>query len=104
MPNTELYPTLDRVLVRPAAAKQETAGGIIIPEGSGDHYAEGVVVKVGEGRTRASGGFKVREPVNLEPGDTVLYSKVAGIPIKWNGEKLLLMREEDILAVVVSVP
>jgi len=91
----ELQPTLDRILVRPKAAEKETAGGIIMPEGAGSPHAEGEVVAVGPGRWMTSG--KQARP-GVDPGDTILYARMAGVPVTYGGEKLLLLREEDILA------
>lgn len=83
-------PLHDRVIVRPAAAEEKTAGGIIIPDTAKEKPQRGTVVSAGPG--------KKDEPVTVKSGDTVLYSKYAGTEITINGEDLLIMRESDILA------
>lgn len=83
-------PLHDRVIVRPAAAEEKTAGGIIIPDTAKEKPQKGTVVSAGPG--------KKDEPVTVKSGDTVLYSKYAGTEIRLNGEDLLIMRESDILA------
>jgi chaperonin GroES len=85
-------PIHDRVIVRPAAAEEKTAGGIIIPDTAKEKPQKGVVVAVGAG--------KKDEPMTVKVGDTVLYGKYAGTEIQIEFEELLIMRESDILAVV----
>jgi chaperonin GroES len=85
-------PLHDRVIVKPAAAEEKTAGGIIIPDTAKEKPQRGTVVAAGPG--------KKDEPVTVKPGETVLYGKYAGTEIQINGEDLLIMRESDILAIV----
>ncbi len=85
-------PIQDRVIVRPAAAEEKTAGGIIIPDTAKEKPQKGVVVAAGAG--------KKDEPMTVKVGDTVLYGKYAGTEINIEFEELLIMRESDILAIV----
>jgi chaperonin GroES len=85
-------PLHDRVIVKPAAAEEKTAGGIIIPDTAKEKPQRGVVIAAGPG--------KKDEPVTVKNGDTVLYGKYAGTEIQIEGEDYLIMRESDILAIV----
>jgi chaperonin GroES len=86
-----IKPLADRVLVRPAQA-EEKVGGIIIPDTAKEKPQHGSVIAVG-------GGTKDEEMV-LKAGDEVLYGKYAGTEVELDGEKLLIMRQSDVLAVV----
>jgi chaperonin GroES len=85
-------PLHDRVIVKPAAAEEKTAGGIIIPDTAKEKPQRGTVIAAGPG--------KKDEPVTVKNGDTVLYGKYAGTEISIEGEDYLIMRESDILAIV----
>jgi chaperonin GroES len=85
-------PLHDRVIVKPAAAEQKTAGGIIIPDTAKEKPQRGIIVAAGPG--------KKDEPVTVKIGDNVLYGKYSGTEIQIDGEDLLIMRESDILAIV----
>lgn len=85
-----LKPLSDRVLVKPAAAEQKTAGGIIIPDSAKEKPLKGEVVAVGPGTKD--------EVMQLGVGDVVLYGKYAGTEVELDGEKFLIMRQSDILA------
>ncbi|MGL5893885.1 MAG: co-chaperone GroES [Bacteroidales bacterium] len=88
----KIKPLADRVLVRPAAAEEKTIGGIIIPDSAKEKPLKGEVLAVGQ-------GTKDEEMV-LKIGETVLYGKFAGTEIEVEGEKLLIMRQSDILATI----
>jgi chaperonin GroES len=90
--NLNAKPLHDRVIVKPSAKEEKSAGGIIIPDTAKEKPQTGVVVAAGPG--------KKDEPVTVKPGDTVLYGKYSGTEIKLNGEDLLIMRESDLLAVL----
>jgi len=90
--NVSISPLHDRVIVKPAAAEEKTAGGIIIPDTAKEKPQRGTVVAAGPG--------KKDEPMTVKKGDTILYGKYAGTEISIEGEDLLIMRESDILAVV----
>jgi chaperonin GroES len=85
-------PLHDRVIVKPAAAEEKTAGGIIIPDTAKEKPQRGTVVAAGAG--------KKDEPMTVKTGDMVLYGKYAGTEISVDGQDLLIMRESDILAIV----
>jgi len=85
-----LQPLSDRVLVKPVAAEQKTASGIIIPDSAKEKPLKGEVIAVGPGTKD--------ETMQLIVGDVVLYGKYAGTEIEVEGEKLLIMRQSDILA------
>jgi chaperonin GroES len=85
-------PLADRVLVRPVAAETTTASGIIIPDSAKEKPLRGEVLAVGN-------GTKDEEMV-LKVGDTILYGKYAGTEIEIESEKLLIMRQSDVLAVI----
>jgi chaperonin GroES len=90
-------PLHDRVLVRRVEAEEKTAGGIIIPDSAKEKPAEGEIVAAGSG-ARADDG-KVT-PLDVKPGDRVLFGKWSGTEVKIDGEDLLIMKESDILGVV----
>jgi len=91
-------PLHDRVLVRRVEAEEKTAGGIIIPDSAKEKPAEGEIVAVGTG-TRADDG-KIT-PLDVKAGDKVLFGKWSGTEVKVDGEDLLIMKESDILGVIV---
>ena len=87
-----IKPLADRVLVVPAPAEERTIGGIIIPDTAKEKPLQGTVLAVGN-------GTKDEEMV-LKAGDTVLYGKYAGTEVELEGEKYLIMRQSDVLAVL----
>lgn len=87
-----IKPLSDRVIIEPAAAETQTASGIIIPDTAKEKPQKGTVVAVGKG--------KKDEPLTVKVGDTVLYGKYAGTDLKFNGKDYLIMREDDILAII----
>lgn len=87
-----IKPLADRVLVLPAPAEEKTIGGIIIPDSAKEKPLKGQVIAIGK-------GTKDEEMV-VKPGDTVLYGKYAGTEIELDGEKYLIMRQSDILAIL----
>lgn len=89
----KIRPLADRVLVNPIAAEEVTVSGIIIPDSAKEKPLKGTVVAVGN-------GTKDEEMV-VKEGDIVLYGKYAGTEIDVEGEKMLIMRQNDILAVVM---
>lgn len=90
-------PLQDRILVLREEGEQITAGGIIIPDTAKEKPLEGKVVSVGPGKTDKDGK---RVPIELKPGDRILFSRYAGTEIKINGVEHLMMREDDILAII----
>ena len=87
-----IKPLADRVLVKPAAAEEKTVSGIIIPDSAKEKPLKGEVIAVGN-------GTKDEEMV-LKAGDTVLYGKYAGTEIELEGEEYIIMRQNDVLAII----
>ena len=87
-----IKPLADRVLILPAPAEEKTIGGIIIPDTAKEKPLKGEVIAVGN-------GTKDEEMV-VKTGDNVLYGKYAGTEIDFDGEKYLIMRQSDILAII----
>lgn len=92
-----LQPLGDRVVVEREESEERTAGGILLPESAKDKPARGTVISVGEGRVMDDGK---RKTLQVKAGDRVLFSSYAGEQFKVGDEELLLMREDDILAVI----
>lgn len=88
----KLRPLADRVIIRPTAAEEVTASGIIIPDSAKEKPLKGEVLAVGEGTKD--------EPMVLRQGDKVLYGKYAGSEFDLDGEKVLIMRQNEVLAVI----
>ena len=97
MSKVTIKPLADRVLIEPAAAETTTASGIIIPDSAKEKPAEGEVIAVGKGKINEKGD---RVKMDVKVGDRVLFSKYGGTDVKFDGVDHLIMREDDILAVV----
>ena len=95
---TNIRPLHDRVIVRRIAEGEQARGGIIIPDTAREKPQEGEVVAVGAGKHRPDG---VRQPPDVRAGDRVLFGKYSGTEVKLDGEELLMMREDEILGIVV---
>ncbi len=95
----KLKPLGGRVIVEPIEQEEMTAGGIILPETAKEKPQEGHVLAAGPGDRDDKG---VRVPMDVKVGDKVLFAKYSGTEVKMDGKKLLIMRESDILAIVVS--
>ena len=94
----DIRPLGDRIIVRPLEAEEKTKGGIIIPDTAKEKPQEGKVVAVGKGKVLENGHVQAPE---VKVGDRILYGKYGGTEITTKeGEELLIMREEDILAIV----
>lgn len=87
-----IKPLADRVLIKPAPAEEKTVGGIIIPDTAKEKPLQGSVIAVGN-------GTKDEEMV-LKAGNTVLYGKYSGTEVELDGEKYLIMRQSDVLAIL----
>ena len=93
----KVRPLGDRLLVERVEAKEKTAGGIVLPDTAKEKPKEGVVKAVGPGKLLDDG---TRQAPALKKGDHVLFASYAGNDIQLDGEEHLIMREEDVLAVV----
>ena len=92
-----LKPLGDRVVVERETAKDKTAGGIVLPDSAKEKPREGLVIAVGEGRLTDDGQ---RIAVAVKPKDRVIFSSYAGTEVKFEGKDYLIVREDEILAVV----
>lgn len=93
-----IQPLGDRVVIKPVKAEEKTRGGIILPDTAKEKPQEGEVVAVGKGKILENGNVV---PLELKAGDRVLYGKYSGNEIRTADEEdLLIMREEDILAII----
>ena len=94
----EMKPLGDRVVIKPLEAEAKTRGGIVLPDTAKEKPQEGKVVAVGKGKVLENGTVQAPE---VKVGDKVLYGKYSGNEITTKeGEELLIMREEDILAII----
>ena len=93
----KIQPLHDRVIVKRVEEEETTKGGIIIPDTAKEKPMEGIVIAVGSGRIEEEGK---KTPLEVKKGDRVLFSKYAGTEIKIDGEEHLIMKEEDIIAIV----
>ena len=93
----KLQPLGDRVVVRRESSEERTAGGIVLPDSAKEKPQRGVIESIGNGKLLDDGS---RRQFQVSPGDRVLFTSWAGETFKVGDEELLLMREEDILAVL----
>ncbi|HST27964.1 MAG TPA: co-chaperone GroES [Rudaea sp.] len=93
----KLRPLHDRVIIKRLEAETKSAGGIVIPDTATEKPIKGEVVAVGSGKILEDG--KVR-PVGVKAGEKVLFGKYSGTEVKVDGQELLVMREEDLMAVI----
>lgn len=92
-----LRPLNDRIIVKRKLGEEKTKGGIIIPDSAKEKPIEAEVVAVGSGRILDDGK---RVPMDVKKGDIVLFGKYGGTDVKVNGEDYLILRSDDILAVI----
>ncbi|GGG49999.1 10 kDa chaperonin [Caldovatus sediminis] len=90
-------PLHDRVLVRRVTAEEKTAGGIIIPDTAKEKPQEGEVIAVGPGARNERGELV---PLDVKPGDRILFGKWSGTEVKLGGEELLIMKESDVMGIL----
>jgi len=95
----DFRPLHDRVVVKRADSEAKTSGGIIIPDSAGEKPQEGKVIAVGPGARDEVGKFV---PIDLKKGDKVLFGKWSGTEVKIDGKELLIMKESDIMGVLVK--
>lgn len=97
MTEIKVHPLHDKILLRRSAAEERTPGGLYVPDTAQNKPHEGVVLAVGRGKVLSCG--KLVEP-SVKPGDKVLFVQHAGVELPRFGDNLLVVREEDIFAVV----
>ncbi len=93
-----LQPLEDRIVVRPGVAEEATASGLVIPDTAQEKPQQGEVLAVGPGKRSDQTGELI--PVDVNAGDTVIYSKYGGTEITSGGEDLLILSARDVLAIV----
>ena len=93
----KIRPLHDRVVIRRMEEERTSAGGIVIPDSATEKPSQGEVVAVGKGKILENGDIR---PLDVAVGDKVLFGKYGGTEVKVEGEDLLVMREDDITAVV----
>ena len=92
-----IRPLHDRVVVRRLDEEKTTAGGIVLPDSATEKPMEGEVISAGNGKISENGDVR---PLDVKAGDKVLFGKYSGTEVKVDGEELLIMREDDIMAIV----
>lgn len=92
-----IRPLHDRVVVRRVEEERKSAGGIVIPDTAAEKPIRGEIVAVGNGKILENGD---RRPLSVKVGDQVLFGKYSGTEVKLDGEELLVMREDDVMAVL----
>ena len=93
----KIKPLQDRIVIKRIEEEEKTKGGIIIPDSAKEKPQEGRVVAIGDGKTLESGQ---KAPLTVKPGDKILFGKYSGTEIKIDGEEHLILREDDVLAIV----
>ncbi len=96
-PVGKIRPVGDRVVVKPAAKEEVTKSGLVIPDTAKEKPQEGTIVAVGSGRLLESGE---RAAMDVREGDRVLFAKYGGTEFKLEGEEFLVLKENDILAII----
>lgn len=96
-----IKPLHDRIIVEAAPKEERTAGGIILPDTAQEKPQKGKVLAVGPGKRLDSGQLA---PIDIKVGDTILYGKYGGTEVKVDGTDYVILRAEDVLAVLVAEP
>ena len=94
-----LKPLEDRIVVKPSEGEETTSSGLVIPDTAKEKPQQGKVLAVGNGRVNDDGK---RVPLDVRSGNLILFGKYAGQEIKLDGEEYLIMKEDDVLAVIES--
>jgi chaperonin GroES len=93
----KVRPLNDRLIVKRLEEEEKTRGGIIIPDTAKEKPMEGEVIAAGNGRVKKDG---TKIPMEVKKGDRILFAKYAGTEVKINGEEYLMMKEDDIFAII----
>ncbi len=93
----KLRPLGDKILVKRVEAETKTKSGIVLPDSAKEKPKQGTIIAVGEGKRLDNGN---RAPVNVKKGDKIIFTSYAGTEIKIDGEELMIMSEDDVLAIV----
>ena len=95
----KIRPLHDRVIVKRLDEDRTSPGGIVIPDSAAEKPVQGKIVAVGKGKILEDGNVR---PLDVKVGDKILFGKYSGTEVKLDGEELLVMREEDVMAVIES--
>ena len=95
----KVRPLHDRIIVQRIEESEQKVGGIIIPDTAKEKPQQGKVIAVGQGKYKDDGS---RQPLDVKAGDTILFGKYSGQEIKIDGEENLIMREDEVLAILES--
>ena len=93
----KIRPLHDRVIVKRLEEERTSPGGIVIPDSAAEKPVQGKIVAVGKGKILEDGNVR---PLDVKVGDKILFGKYSGTEVKIDGEELLVMREEDVMAVI----
>jgi chaperonin GroES len=93
----KIRPLHDRVIIQRLEAETKSAGGIVIPDTAAEKPIRGKVIAVGKGKILENGDIR---PLDVKVGDHILFGKYSGTEVKVDGEEYLVMREEDVMAVI----
>jgi chaperonin GroES len=93
----KIRPLHDRVIIKRLEEERTSPGGIVIPDTAAEKPIKGKVIAVGKGKILESGEVR---PLDVKVGDNILFGKYSGTEVKVDGEELLVMREEDVMAVI----
>jgi chaperonin GroES len=93
----KVRPLYDRILIKRVAEEEKTAGGLYIPDAAKEKPQQGLVVAVGSGKIQEDGSLR---KLDVKAGDKILFSKYSGNDIKIDGDEHLILREDDILAII----
>ena len=97
--STKIRPLHDRVIVKREEDERKSPGGIVIPDTATEKPMKGRVIAVGKGKILESGEIR---PLDVKIGDKVLFGKYSGTEVKMDGDDVLVMREEDIMAIIAG--
>jgi len=93
----KIRPLHDRVIVKRLESETRTAGGIVIPDSAAEKPVQGKIVAVGKGKILEDGTVR---PLDVKVGDKILFGKYSGTEVKVDGDELVVMREEDVMAII----
>jgi chaperonin GroES len=93
----KIRPLHDRVIVKRLESETKSAGGIVIPDSAAEKPVQGKIVAVGKGKILEDGQVR---PLDVKVGDKILFGKYSGTEVKVDGDDLVVMREEDVMAVI----
>jgi len=95
---SKIRPLQDRIIVERLAPEEKSSGGIILPDNAQERPQRGLVIAVGKGKVREDGSVN---PPDVKEGDEILFGKYSGVEVKVDGSEVLIMREDDVLGVVL---